>query len=90
MDIQNLLKIIIGAAVGLAFVSNLTLYIAFKSHKVEINFARSIKPGFLDNLYRQHPEMHSPLLGIALQLAALSKILVVVAAVAFFVLRGLG
>ncbi len=90
MDIQKLLQIVIGAAVGLAFLSNLTLYLAFKAHKVEVNFARSIKPGFLDNIYRQHPEMHAPILGITLQMAALSKILVVVAAAAFFVIRGLG
>ena len=90
MDIQNFLRIALGAAVGLAFVSNLVLYIALKAHKVEINFARSIKPGFVENLYRQTPVMHSPLLGITVRLATLSKILVVVTAIVFFLLRNVG
>jgi hypothetical protein len=89
MEIMQVLKVALAASVALAFVSNLVLYIAFKAHKVEVHFARSVKPGYIENLYRQTPAMHMPLLGVTVRLATLSKILVVVSAIAFFVLRGL-
>ncbi len=53
-------KIGIAVSVGLAFVTNLILYVAFCSQKVAVDFMRSIRPGYLENLYRQTPAIHSP------------------------------
>ena len=88
MDIVLFLKVALALAVGIAFVSNLVLYIAFKVQKVEVSFGRAVKPGYVENLYRQTPVMHNLILGVTVRLATLSKILVVVVAIAFFLLKG--
>ena len=78
MDIVTALKIAIAASVGLAFITNMTLYIALRSHDVQVDLMRSIKPGYLENLYRQTPALKSAFLNLVALLCTLSKIMVII------------
>ena len=81
MPTDLLLKIAISTTVGLAFISNLILYVALRSQGITVRFMRSVKPGYLENLYRQTPALRSPLLGIASFVCTFSKIAFVLIAI---------
>ena len=76
-----ILKIAIAGTVGLAFISNLILYIALRSSNIEVAFMTSVKPGYLENLYRQTPALRSPFLSFVSFVCTLSKVLFILIAI---------
>ena len=90
MSLQQILQLVLAACVGVAFLSNLVIYFAFKANGIRISAAGSIKAGYIENLYRRTPKLHSPLLGLTIRLAAWSKVSVVVAGIAYIILRAAG
>jgi len=84
-----MLRIALGAVIGAALVFHVVAVAALKLRRVDISVARSIKPGMLENRYRRIPPPRSPVIGVLVTLAGLTKILAVIAAAAFFVLRNL-
>ena len=89
-NLQNILRISLAATIAAAVVSTLAVYLAFKVHRVDVGLARMVKPGTVENLYRRNPKMRSLLLDIAVRISGWSKILSVLVAVVFVVLRSLG
>ena len=87
MSLPNILQLSLAACVGVAFLSNLIIYFAFKAHGVQTSLSASLKSGYVENLYKQTPALQSPLLSITIRLASWSKIFTVVVAVAYIVLR---
>jgi hypothetical protein len=81
MSMDLLLKIAISVTVGLAFTTNLILYLALRSHHIEVDLMRSVKPGYLENLYRQTPKLRSPFLSFTSVVCTLSKVLFVLVAI---------
>ena len=90
MSLQQILQLVLAACVGVAFLSNLVIYFAFKAHGIKMSAGGSIKAGYIENIYRQTPKLHSPLLGLTIRLASWSKILVVLAGIAYIILRAAG
>jgi hypothetical protein len=82
MPFELILKIAISALVGLAFISNLILYTALRSNDVRVEFMRSVKPGYLENLYRQTPSLKSPFLSFTSFVCTFSKIAFALIAIA--------
>jgi hypothetical protein len=89
MTIDTTLKIGITAALGLAFITNIVLYIALRRRGVRIELMRSVKPGYLENLYRQTPSMASAFLSIVTFLCTWSKILVISVGIALVVVTSI-
>jgi hypothetical protein len=83
------LKVALAAVVGLALVTNLVLYTALRAKGVEVRFMLSVKPGYLENLYRQTPSLRSALLSAVAGLCTLLKILVIVVAIGLVVVGSL-
>lgn len=81
MSTELLLKIAISTTVGLSFISNLILYVALRSQGVTVHFMRSVKPGYLENLYRQTPALRSPFLSFTSIVCTFSKIAFVLIAI---------
>lgn len=86
MSPDLLLKIALSATVGLAFISNLILYAALRSQHISVEMMRSIKPGYLENLYRQTPKLKSPFLDFVSIVCTLSKVLFIFVAVGMVLL----
>jgi hypothetical protein len=85
MTVDVVLKAAVAVTVGLAFIANLVLYMALWSRGIRAELMRSVKPGYLENLYRQTPSMASTFLDIMSLLCTWSKILVIVVGIALVV-----
>ncbi len=89
MDLITIFKIAVAASVGVAFITNLTLYIALRSRDVQVDFMRSIRPGYLENLYRQTQELKSPFLDLVALLCTLSKVSVIIVGIGLLLVGSL-
>ena len=84
---EQILKIGLFAIVGLAFISNMILYIALRVNGIEVNIMKSAKPGYLENLYKQTPKLRSIFLSFVSYICTLSKLLFVLVAIAIVLWR---
>ena len=89
MEFQTLLRIGLGASIGTAAVVHILVIIVLKAYRADIGFARSIKPGIIENAYKRHPNTKSLWLGALVRLCGITKLLAAAFAVVYFVLSGL-
>ena len=87
MYLKHILHIVLASVLGGAFLIHFIVVIALKGHGVDIDFARSIKPGIIENAYRYNTNAHSRLLGVLVRLSGFTRLVFVFAAIAFFLLR---
>lgn len=87
--LQDMFKIGIAASIGLAFITNLILYIALRSENITVSMMKSAKPGYLENLYRQTPALKSFFLSFVAVVCTLSKVLVILVGIGLVVVSSM-
>ena len=88
MHYKHILHMVFASVLGGAFLIHFVVVIALKAYGVDIDFARSIKPGIIESAYRANDNAHSHhWLGVLVRLSGVSRVIFVFAAIAFFLMR---